>query len=105
MLKFHKQICVFWFLTQDMPGVASSGQLILGSMVLSSFQLNLKCADSGMAEIADVGRCSEGGVGFHLEKYLLCNSSALAFLSSDGVFPGKASLLVGGCITAGLCAW
>lgn len=31
----------------DMPGVAWSGQLILGSMVLSSFQLGLKLADSG----------------------------------------------------------
>lgn len=61
MLKFHEQIWYSGVLTQDMPAVASSGQLILGSIVLSSVQLNLKRADSGMAEIADVGEVLRRG--------------------------------------------
>lgn len=46
--------------------MASSGQLIVGSMVLSSFQLNLKRADSGMAEIADIGEVLRRGSGLPL---------------------------------------
>lgn len=36
--------------------MALTRQLILGSMNFSSFQFNLKFADNGMGEIADVGK-------------------------------------------------
>lgn len=97
MLKVHKQTCASWCV----PGVAWSRQLILGSMVLSSFQLNLKLADSGMAEMAGVGEVLRRGSGLPPEEISLFNSSALAFLSSVRVFPGKASQLVGCCVAAG----
>lgn len=81
--------------------MAWSRQLILGSMVLSSFQLSLKLAGSGMAEMAGAGEVLRRGSGLPLEEIFPFNSSALAFLSSVGVFPGQASQLVGCCVAAG----
>lgn len=54
-VKSHGQVCVLWVTTQDTPQGALTRQLILGSMIFSSFQFSLKLADNGVGEIADVG--------------------------------------------------
>lgn len=75
--------------------------MILGSMVLSYFQLSLKLADTSMAELPGIAEKLIRGSGFPLEEISPFNSSELAFLSSARVFPGKASQPVRSCIAAG----